>query len=169
MGDNLELKERDAVRTPMHWADAPQGGFSETEKLVNPVIKSGPYAYKHVNVDTNRRTKDSMLNWMTTLIRLRKECPEIGWGNWQIIKVKLPQILVMHYSLERSSLVIIHNFDDEAHEVTLDLKQGKKAPLVGMLDLEEIKSDEEGFHRIKLEAYGYRWFRAGDLSHLFVK
>lgn len=169
MGDNLKLKERDAVRTPMHWADAPQAGFSEAKKLVHPVINSGPYAYKHVNVDTNRRSKDSMLNWMMTLIRLRKECPEIGWGKWQIIPVKQTQILVMHYSLEGSSLVVIHNFDDEAHEITLDLKQQKESSLVGMLDLEENQADDKGLHQIKMEAYGYRWFRAGDLSHLFIK
>ncbi|HLT09038.1 MAG TPA: alpha-amylase family protein [Cyclobacteriaceae bacterium] len=169
MGDNLKLKERDAVRTPMHWANAPQAGFSEAKKLVHPVISTGPYAYKHVNVENNRRAKDSMLNWMTTLIRLRKECPEIGWGEWQILPVKQDQVLVMLYSLEGSALVIIHNFDDDAHEVSLELKQKNGASLIGMLDLEEIVPDEDEVYQVKLEAFGYRWFRTGDLSHLFIK
>ena len=28
MGDDLSLKERDAIRTPMQWSGAPNGGFS---------------------------------------------------------------------------------------------------------------------------------------------
>lgn len=168
MGDNQELKERDAVRTPMHWTDAHQAGFSEAKKLVHPVIEEGPYSYKHVNVDTSRRTPDSLLNWMTTLIRLRKECPEIGLGDWQIIKT-IPKVLVMHYILDGSSLLILHNFDENAHEVSLDLKQKKEGKLVDLLNMYESDADEKGIHRITLDAYGYKWFRAGDLGHLFLK
>lgn len=169
MGDNLDLEERNAVRTPMHWTDGPEAGFSTAKELVHPVIKKGPYAYKHVNVDTNRRTPDSMLNWMTALIRLRQECPEIGWGDWQIIGVDHPNILVMHYFLNGSSLVILHNFDEKAHEITLDLKQEKEAKLVDLLDIYESKADKKGIYHITLDAYGYRWFRGGDLRHLFIK
>lgn len=167
MGDNLKLKERDAVRTPMHWSNAPQGGFSEAKKLVHPIIDKGPYSYEHVNVNMSRRMQDSMLNWMIKLIRLRKECPEIGCGQWQIIKVKEPEILVMHYFLHESSILILHNFHDQAHEVDIDLKRDGTA-LEGLLDLEENIPDEKGIHHIKLEAYAYRWFRAGNLGHLFL-
>ncbi|MEX2594763.1 MAG: alpha-amylase family protein [Anditalea sp.] len=169
MGDNLDLEERHAVRTPMHWTNGPQAGFSEAKKLVHPVIEKGPYAYKHVNVETNRRTPDSMLNWMTTLIRLRQECPEIGWGDWQIIKIKNPYILAMHYILNGSSLVILHNFNEKPHEIILDLKQEKEAKLVDLMDLYESEADEKGIHHITIDAYGYRWFRAGNLGHLFLK
>jgi maltose alpha-D-glucosyltransferase/alpha-amylase len=168
MGDNLELKERDAVRTPMHWTDGPQAGFSEAESLVHPVIEDGPYSYKHVNVETKRRTPNSMLNWMTTLIRLRQECSEIGWGDWQVIKIDNPKVLVMHYCWQGSSLIILHNFDEKAHEVIIDLKQKEEHKLVDLMKLYESEADEKGHHHISLDAYGYRWFRAGDLSHLLV-
>jgi maltose alpha-D-glucosyltransferase/alpha-amylase len=41
--------------------------------------------------------------------------------------------------------------------------------LIDLLKVEESVSDEKGKHRICLNAYGYRWFRAGDLGHLFQK
>src|SRR5690606_5814181 len=41
MGDDLDLPEREAVRTPMQWAQEPNAGFSTAEKLPNPVIDSG--------------------------------------------------------------------------------------------------------------------------------
>ena len=169
MGDNLELKERNSVRTPMQWSDAPQAGFSKADKLVHPVLEKGPYSYHHINVETQRRVPDSMLNWTTALIRLRQECTEIGWGHWKILETNCPSVLCMHYSWEGSSLIILHNFDEKAHEVVLDLQGTTEVKLVDLMITYESVVDQKGKHRIKLDAYGYRWFRAGDLSHLMHK
>ena len=40
MGDNIWLEDRDGVRTPMQWADAPNAGFSAADPSVlhDPVI-----------------------------------------------------------------------------------------------------------------------------------
>jgi maltose alpha-D-glucosyltransferase/alpha-amylase len=169
LGDDLSLDERDAVRTPMQWSDAPQAGFSEADQLVHPVIKEGPYAYQHVNVEAQRRDPGSMLNWMTSLIRLRQECTEIGWGEWQILKTGFSQVLGIHYNWQGSSLVILHNLDERAHEISLNLKQENEEKLVDLMENYQSIANENGVHRITLQAYGYRWFRAGDLSHLMRK
>lgn len=165
MGDDLSLKERAAVRTPMHWSADKQAGFSKAEKLIHPVISEGPYSYKHINVETQRRDPDSLLNWMTALIRLRKECPEIGWGEWQIVKTLSPQVLGMCYYWKGNSLVILHNFDDKPHEIKLNLKK-KDIKLIDLMSNQESTGNEKGIHKITLNSYGYRWFRAGDLSYL---
>ncbi|RAU82920.1 alpha-amylase family protein [Pontibacter arcticus] len=169
MGEDLSLKEREAVRTPMQWTDGFQAGFSKSEKLVHPIISEGPYAYKHVNVEAQRREPHSLLNWMSTLIRLRQECAEIGWGNWQLLDTGVPQVLGMHYNWQESSLVILHNFDEKAHEVSLKLKQTQETTLVDLMINSDSVTDTKGVHKITISAYGYRWFRAGDLSHLFRK
>jgi maltose alpha-D-glucosyltransferase / alpha-amylase len=169
MGDDLSLNERDAVRTPMQWSAEHQAGFSEAGKLVHPVIEKGPYAYKHVNIEAQRRSKDSMLNWMTDLIRLRQECPEIGWGDWQILKTDQPKVLAMHYHWQNSSLIILHNFDEKCVEVKLNLKQDAEEKLIDLMAVHESEADAKGHHHISLDAYGYRWFRAGNLGHLLLK
>ncbi|WP_114779200.1 alpha-amylase family protein [Botryobacter ruber] len=166
MGEDLRLNERDAVRTPMQWANESQAGFSAADKLVHPVIDEGPYSYHHVNAEDQRRKPDSLLNWMTALIRLRKECPEIGWGTWEILKTGRPQVLGMYYCWRGNSLVVLHNFDEQPHEVTLSLKQNNEDRLIDLMANEKSVADEKGQHRITLDAFGYRWFRAGDLSHL---
>jgi maltose alpha-D-glucosyltransferase / alpha-amylase len=76
MGDDLSLKERVAVRTPMQWTADPQAGFSTSAKTVHPVIAKDPYRYDQVNVEAQRRDPSSLLSWATGMIRLRKECPE---------------------------------------------------------------------------------------------
>ncbi|MGA0559849.1 alpha-amylase family protein [Larkinella sp. VNQ87] len=167
MGDDLTLNERDAVRTPMQWSDDPQAGFSPADKVVHPVIDEGPYAYPHLNVEGQRRDPFSLLNWMTSLIRLRKECPEIGSGDWQILDTNGIPVLAMHYHRTGNSLIILHNFDEKPQEVTLTLNRGQTSRLVDLMVNREEQADVHGVHRITLDAYGYRWFRAGDLSHLF--
>ncbi len=48
MGDDLELEERYAVRTPMQWAGSQGGGFSDAdpETFIAPMIDRGPYRYQ---------------------------------------------------------------------------------------------------------------------------
>ncbi|MGV3559630.1 alpha-amylase family protein [Larkinella arboricola] len=166
MGENLDLKERDAVRTPMQWCADPQSGFSMAEKLVHPVIDEGPFGYKHVNVEAQRRDPDSFLNWITALIRLRKECPEIGWGQWRILPTGNPKVLAIHYSWRGNTVLIIHNFDPHPQEIYLSLKPENETRLVDLLANEQSEADEKGVHQIRLSSYGYRWFRAGSLSYL---
>lgn len=166
MGDDLSLNEREAVRTPMHWSDDPQAGFSASEKTVHPVINQGPYSYDHVNVEAQRRDKDSLLSWMTRMIRLRKECPEIGWGDWEILKTSSPHVLAMHYTWRGNALVIVHNFDEKPHEVQINLKDKRGGTLINLLENDQSEAVKGGTHKISLEAYGYRWFRVGDLSPL---
>lgn len=168
MGDDLSLKERDAVRTPMQWSENRNAGFSTAQKLVHPVINKGPYAFDIMNVETQRRQPDSLLNWMTSLIRLRQECPAIGWGEWRILDTGVPSALAMYYQWKDSALIIVHNFDEKVSEVCLDLKQKKESKLVDLMTVDEIVADN-GIHRIRLNAYGYRWFRTDDLSHLLRK
>ena len=169
MGDDLKLKERDAVRTPMQWSADRNAGFSTAKKPVHPVIDKGPYAFDTMNVETQRREPDSLLNWMTSLIRLRQECTEIGWGEWCILDTGTPCVLGMYYRWQRSSLITLHNFDERAREVCLNLRQKEESRLTNLMSLDDNIAGEDGVHRIRLDAYSYRWFRTGELSHLLQK
>jgi maltose alpha-D-glucosyltransferase / alpha-amylase len=46
-------------------------------------VIDSPYRYEHVNVAKQRRDPNSMLNWTERIIRIRKEVPEIGWGDFK--------------------------------------------------------------------------------------
>lgn len=165
MGEDLSLKEREAVRTPMQWANEKNGGFSRAEKLVHPIIDEGYYSYKHVNVEDQMRDPDSLLNWMTSLIRIRKQCPEIGVADWNIVPVKHKHILAMRYNGKRNTLFILHNFSDQPAELRFTAKQVGHTKLVDVMNnfVSEISKNEK--HIISIDAYGYRWFELGDMSY----
>jgi maltose alpha-D-glucosyltransferase/alpha-amylase len=150
----------------MQWSDDYQGGFSTAEKTVLPVIDDGAYGYQHVNVEAQRRDPDSLLNWISSLIRLRKECPRIGWGEWEIVDVHNNAVLCMYYEWKGNSLLIIHNFDEKQYEILVQLKNKKTGQLVDLHKNHTTDPDENGIYKIIVEAHCYRWFRIGDLSYL---
>jgi maltose alpha-D-glucosyltransferase / alpha-amylase len=165
MGDDLSLKERDAVRTPMQWSDEKNGGFSTAEKTVYPVVDEGVYSYEHVNVEAQQRDPTSLLNWMRQMIRLRHECPEIGWGACKTLKTSSANVLALRYDWRGNSVVVIHNFDEHACEARIKPDVEGAERLVDLIAEHESRADERGAHAIPLEAYGYRWFRIGSLNH----
>ena len=64
---------------------------------MRPVIDDAVYGYQRVNVEAQRRDSTSLLNWMARVIRMRRECPEISWGDWEILKTETQEVLVMRY------------------------------------------------------------------------
>ena len=71
MGENLDLPEREAVRTPMQWSSEHNGGFSLASRVPNPVITGGVYGCEQVNVEKQRRDPQSFLNWLVRMQRVR--------------------------------------------------------------------------------------------------
>lgn len=166
MGDDLSLPEREAVRTPMQWSDEKNGGFSVADKPTYPSVSEGPYSYKRVNVEAQRRDPNSLLNWTARMIRVRKECPEIGWGEWKVLPTNSPSVLAIRYTWRGNSLLTLHNFAAEAQEVKFRLDCGNGDRLVNLLVQDEVESESDNRHRIAIEAYGYRWYRVGRLDYV---
>jgi maltose alpha-D-glucosyltransferase/alpha-amylase len=168
MGDNLDLKERQCARTPMQWSTEPQAGFSKSDKPIVPVISGGPFGYQHVNAAQQRRDPNSMLNWTERIIRMRKEVPEIGWGDFQVVATRDPAVLAIRYDWRNNSVLFLHNLSDAPREVAFDVGVGGDTggSLVNLLSEDHSQGQPGGKHRVLLEAYGYRWYRVGGLDYL---
>ena len=165
MGDDLSLPEREAVRTPMQWSDEAHAGFSSAERTVHPVIDEGVWSYRRVNVEAQRRDPHSLLNWTAHMIRLRKECPEIGWGSWDILPTGSSHVLALRYDWRGNSLVVVHNFGENPCEVRIRPSSAGGERMVNLRVEEESRADRTGAHRIALDAHGYQWYRLGGLGY----
>jgi maltose alpha-D-glucosyltransferase / alpha-amylase len=169
MGDNLKLPERNCARTPMQWSTEPNAGFTKSDKPILPVISDGPYGFEHVNVAEQRRDPNSLLNWMERIIRMRKEVPEIGWGDFSFIPTKQSSVLAMRYDWRNNSVLCMHNLSAEPQEVVLSIRADGEdsSTLVNLLSEDHSYPEKKGGkHCILLEPYGYRWFRIGGLDYL---
>ena len=171
MGDDLTLPERNCARTPMQWSDEPHGGFTKSDKPVAPVIDSGAFAYQHVNVSQQRRDPNSMLNWSERIIRMRKEIPEIGWGDFEIVKSPDIAVLAIRYDWRNNSVFFVHNLSGTPREVLLSVGGAapKSAMLINLLSDNHSRPEANGKHRLMMEAYGYRWFRVDGLDYLLER
>jgi len=171
MGDNLDLPERNCARTPMQWSMEPQGGFTKSDKPCSPVIDKGPYGYEHINVAKQRRDPNSMLNWTERIIRMRKEVPEIGWGDFKVIATRDPAVLVIRYDWRNNSVLFVHNLDEKPREVAFAVGLPGEASklLVNLLTEDHSQANARGKHTLLLEAYGYRWYRVGGLDYLLKR
>jgi maltose alpha-D-glucosyltransferase/alpha-amylase len=165
MGENLRLKERMAIRTPMQWSGDPQGGFSSADRTVQPVIQRGLYSAGNVNVEQQSRDPSSLLAWTSRLIRARKGCPEIGWGAWEIVPTRPVNTLAIQYTWRNTSLVCIHNLAAHPVEVTFRPDMDERGVLADVLTDETSQAGRGGMHRIDLDAYDYRWYRVGGLQY----
>ncbi|HEX5280082.1 MAG TPA: alpha-amylase family protein [Micropepsaceae bacterium] len=170
MGDDLRLPERNCARTPMQWSNEPDGGFT-SGKPATPVISGGPYGFEHINAAIQRRHPESLLNWTERIIRMRKEVPEIGWGDFEILPSPDPAVLILRYDWRNNSVLFVHNFDSRPRELSFSTGlRGDNAEagrlLVNLLTEDHSRAAKNGTHLLVIEGYGYRWYRVGGLDYL---
>ena len=162
MGDDLSLRGRMAVRTPMQWSSGGNAGFSAAEEhqLIRPVITEGPFGCKNVNVADQRRDPESLLNWMERALRVRKQCPEFGWGTWTVVETTAPAVLAHRCDWLEGAVIAVHNFSERPVDVGLDLASGQAveglADVFGDADYDPLDPDDATF---EIGPYGYRWVR----------
>jgi maltose alpha-D-glucosyltransferase/alpha-amylase len=171
MGDNLALPERNCARTPMQWSTEPHAGFTASDRPASPVISGGPYGFEHVNVAKQRRDPNSMLNWTERIIRMRKEVPEIGWGDFEIISTRDPAVFIIRYDWRNNSVLFVHNLDEKPREISFatGLPRDAGRLLINLLAEDHSEADGRGQHKLVMEPYGYRWFRVGGLDYLLKR
>jgi maltose alpha-D-glucosyltransferase/alpha-amylase len=171
MGDNLALPERQCARTPMQWSNEPQAGFTKCDKPILSVIKTGPFGYEHVNAARQRRDPNSMLNWTERIIRMRKEVPEVGWGDFELITTRQVSVLAMRYDWRNNSVLFLHNLASTPKEVAFSSGVAGESGrvLINLLSEDHSRANTDGKHRVLLEAYGYRWYRVGGLDYLLIR
>ena len=102
---------------------------------------------------------------------MRKEVPEIGWGDFQLLPTGDPAVLAMRYDWRNNSVVFVHNLVDTPREVTFDVglpgEAGRAAGQPAVRGSQPSRTRRAA--RLMLEAYGYRWYRVGGLDYLLKR
>lgn len=171
MGDDLSLKERECARTAMQWTAEQHGGFSRAEEPSTAIIAEGAYGFTHVNVADQRHDPGSLLSWMQSMVRQRKEAPEIGWGDVVSLETGSDAVLGLRYDWRGNAVLCLHNLASQPLEVRF--VTGIPAPegtlLVDLLTGKRSEAEADGKHCIFMEGYGYHWFRVGGLDALLKR
>ncbi|HMG28826.1 MAG TPA: alpha-amylase family protein [Jiangellaceae bacterium] len=161
LGENLDAGGRMAVRTAMQWTSERNGGFSTAtpSRMVAP-LAAGGFGPEYVNADDQRRDPDSLLNFMSLLIRRYRESPELGWADVQVLEQPCTDVLAHRCSWGDGTMVALHNLGPEPRTVPLQLDDcDDSCRLVDLLQTGSTDVDGSGRAELTLDAYGYRWLR----------
>lgn len=164
MGDNIWLKDRDGVRTPMQWNSSPNGGFSEAapEKLYNPIIDTPGYCPADVNVEDQWEEPNSLLNFITRLIGLQKEHLAFGEGefNWASCDNMAIAAYYRSYEADLTSerFLIVQNLSGEPQDALIYLTDQTTPPaLIDLITNTAYPINEDRNLELRMDPYQYLW------------
>jgi maltose alpha-D-glucosyltransferase/alpha-amylase len=160
IGENLDLPEREAIRTPMQWDDTRNAGFSraEPDQLVAPVIDFGPYGYQRVNVTAQRLDPHSLLTWFERILHALRECPEIGSGDHTVLDDGPAHVLVHRADGRAGSTLFVHNLAERPIVLHLGVQRDREQRPLNFFGDSDYGRDVD-LDGVDVAGFGYRWIR----------
>jgi alpha-glucosidase len=109
---------RDRCRTPVQWADAPNGGFSPPS--VTTWLPVNPNYAEGVNVADQLGDPDSMLTFYKTMLAVRKRTPALIAGDYTPLLEDHEDCLVFLRSTDAQTCLVALNFSEEAQSLAFE-------------------------------------------------
>jgi maltose alpha-D-glucosyltransferase/alpha-amylase len=161
MGDNINLGDRNGVRTPMQWDGGWNGGFStaDPEALYSPLMLNPVYGYQAINVQSQKRFDHSLLSWMKRLIRIRKSTSVFGRGSIEFLYPANHRVLAYMRKLGNETILVVNNLSSAAQAVELDLKAQRGNILTEMFGRNIFPRIGDLPYLLTLGPYQFYWFK----------
>ena len=142
---SIYAKGRDNARTPMHWDDSENGGFSKSK----PWIKVNPN-YKYINAKKNLEDKNSVFNHYKRLIQIRKAEETVVYGKFELLYKDHESIFAYIRELNNEKILVVANFYGGNEEFILDKNLNYKNCEIL---LSNYKDSNKNIEKINLRAY----------------
>ncbi len=172
MGDNVFLRDRDGVRTPMQWSFDRNGGFSRADpaSLYLPPIMDSVYGFEAVNVEAQSRSPSSLLNWMKRLIAARRSRRAFGRGTLRFLYPANRKVIAYLREYGEETILCVVNLSRSPQAVELDLSEFRGRQPVELLGRSVFPSIGELSYLLTLQGHSFFWFdlmpTAQDTSNL---
>ncbi|MGA8759512.1 MAG: maltose alpha-D-glucosyltransferase [Stellaceae bacterium] len=160
MGDNVFLRDRDGVRTPMQWSFDRNGGFSraDPERLYLPPIADSVYGFEAVNVEAQSRSPSSLLNWMKRMIAARRARRAFGRGSLRFLYPSNRKVIAYLRCHEDEAILCVANLSRSPQAVELDLSDYKGHQPVELLGRSAFPMIGELPYLLTLQGHSFFWF-----------
>jgi maltose alpha-D-glucosyltransferase/alpha-amylase len=151
MGDNLDLPDRNGLRTPMQWDTSPPAG--STTGSPSTALVQGDLAFSHVNVAAQLRDPLSLFHTIQTMVALRKRRAAFAGPGMEWIEVGNPAIAAYLRQNGGEVVLVLANMSPATQSVAIPPRFRKDC-----LDLPSSSIVSLGAHQ-ELEPYGYLWLQ----------
>ncbi|RIA10746.1 oligo-1,6-glucosidase [Flavobacteriaceae bacterium MAR_2010_72] len=115
----LNYSSRENARTPMQWDDTENAGFTTGTpwKKVNP-------NYKEINVASQDKNPNSVLNHFRNMVKLRNEHEVFVYGAYQLLDRENEETYAFLRTLDDKKVLVLLNFTN--HDSALELPELKQ-------------------------------------------
>jgi maltose alpha-D-glucosyltransferase/alpha-amylase len=160
MGDNVLLGDRNGVRTPMQWSGSDGAGFSEApiSAWYAPPIMDPIHGFRAVNVESQLEDRSSLLNWMKTILRVRKSYRVFGRGTIHFLHPSNRKVLAFLRKHEDATVLVVANLSRYSQSAELDLFGYQGCTPVELLGLQPFPRIEPTPYLVTLGPYSFYWF-----------
>jgi len=161
MGDNINLGDRNGVRTPMQWNGETNAGFSNaaSEHLYAPLIQDPVYGYPAVNVLRQKASEHSLFNWMQRILAVRRSTVAFGRGAIEFLYPANHRILAYVRRLGNETILVVNNLSSSAQAVELNLRGYKGNIPIEMFGRNMFPRVGDGPYLLTMGPYQFYWFR----------
>jgi maltose alpha-D-glucosyltransferase/alpha-amylase len=168
MGDNIYLRDRDGVRTPMQWSPDRNGGFSraDAQRLYLPVVQDPVYGFTAVNVEAQMRSPSSLFNWMRRTIAVRQAHSLFGRGTLTFLYPENRHVAAYVRRHEGEYALCVANLAHSSQAVALDLSRFAGRTPVEMFDWSAFPPICASPYVLTLPGYAFYWFLLTELAAL---
>ena len=145
----------------MQWNGGTNGGFStaEPERLCAPLIQDPVYGYPAVNVLRQDASEHSFLNWMRSIITVRRSTGVLGRGSIEFLYPANHRILAYVRRLGNEAVLVVNNLSSSAQAVELDLRRYKGNILIEMFGKNMFPRVGDMPYLLTVGPYQFYWFR----------
>lgn len=158
MGEDLDEKGRNSVRLPMQWSTAKNGGFSSAppREIIQPVLKDGPFAPRHINVEKQNDDPSSLLNKVRRFSQLRRDSVAIKRAPLSCFDTGHQSVFGHRCQHEGGGMLFLHNLSRRKAKVDFSVGLSGRSNLKDLLS-DEVISLRNGHVAIELEPHQYMW------------
>jgi oligo-1,6-glucosidase len=154
-GDTLAFIEsqkkggaRDNGRTPMQWSDSHEAGFTTGI----PWIKVNPN-YTSINVETEEKDPNSVLNYFRKLIKLRKGESVLIYGKYTLLDKDNPSVYAYTRELGGKIILVLLNFKSGNAKANTGLDLSKAKILIGNYPSPSISENLRPYEAVVMELH----------------
>lgn len=168
MGDNIWLGDRDGVRTPMQWTPDRNAGFSTANpgRLYLPPIQDALYGHQSVNVEAQRDTSASLLNWTRTMLAIRRRYDAFALGGFRELGGSNPSVLAYvretsggNGSVQGDTVLCVNNLSRFPQPIELNLQHWDSHIPVELTGSVEFPRIGKLPYLLTLPGHGFYWFQ----------
>lgn len=164
MGDVIWLGDRDGVRIPMQWTPDRNAGFSTANpgRLYLPPSQDPVYGYQAVNVEAQRDTSTSLLNFTRTMLAVRRRHPAFAVGAFQELGGSNPSVLAYVRQVagdDGDTVLCVNNLSRFPQPIELDLQQWTNYTPVELTGHVEFPRIGQVPYLLTLPGHGFYWFQ----------